>query len=109
MDRKPEAATLRDLLTETSAARRRRKSARTQNSWATVAQNRSAVVVHGIRLAAAARNYEIRVWISTEDHSRRVAPNRSAARATPTSLASVASAAVSVRSGARNRRAKVSD
>jgi hypothetical protein len=56
MDSRPEAATLRDLLTEMSAARRRRKSARTQNSWATVAHDRSAVVVHGIRLSSAARN-----------------------------------------------------
>ena len=43
------------------------------------------------------------------DHSRSVAPKRSAATATPASFASVASAAVSVRSAARNRRAKVSD
>ena len=40
-------------------------------------------------------------------HSRMRAPTRSAATATPASFASVASAAVRVRSGARKRRAKV--
>ena len=43
------------------------------------------------------------------DYSRRVAPKRAAATATPANFASLASAAVRVRSAARNRRAKVSD
>lgn len=59
------------------------------------------------RRSAARQRPAAPVECGVEDQSRMAAPNRSAATATPDNLASVASAAVRVRSAARKRRANV--